>query len=99
MLWKYLLENGWLLFCSFLLLRRFKTLHAFFPSEVCDPVYLETLEEIPLKSHFVWILHRYNFIARCAAGPALGKRMVAGRVVSDSYGAAKQQHTFTVRFS
>jgi hypothetical protein len=86
-------------FVVFSYLARFKTLHAFFPSEVCDPVYLETLEEILLKSHFVWILHRYNFIARCAAGPALGKRMVAGRVVSDSYGAAKQQHTFTVRFS
>jgi hypothetical protein len=26
----------------------------------------------------------------------LGKRLVAGRVVSDSYGATKQQHTFTV---
>ncbi|CAM6055638.1 unnamed protein product [Sphagnum tenellum] len=38
----------------------------------------------------------YDFISRCAAGLALGKRMVAGRVVSDSYGAAKQQHTFTI---
>ncbi len=86
-------------FVVFSYLAWFKTLHAFFPSEVCDPVYLETLEEIPLKSHFVWVLHRYDFVSRSAAGPALGKRMVAGRVVSDSYGAAKQQHTFTVRFS
>lgn len=30
-------------------------------------------------------------------GRVLGKRTVAGRVVKESYGAAKQQHTFTVR--
>ncbi|PON43977.1 SAP domain containing protein [Parasponia andersonii] len=30
-------------------------------------------------------------------GKVLGKRTVAGRVVKESYGAAKQQHTFTVR--
>ncbi|KAM5576476.1 zinc finger CCCH domain-containing protein 62 [Rosa sericea] len=29
-------------------------------------------------------------------GRVLGKRVVAGRVVKESYGAAKQQHTFTV---
>jgi hypothetical protein len=40
--------------------------------------------------------YRYDFVSRSAAGPPLGKRMVAGRVVSDSYGATKQQHTFTV---
>lgn len=30
-------------------------------------------------------------------GKVLGKRTIAGRVVKESYGAAKQQHTFTVR--
>lgn len=30
------------------------------------------------------------------SGKVLGKRTVAGRVVKESYGAAKQQHTFTV---
>lgn len=29
-------------------------------------------------------------------GRPQGKRTVAGRVVKESYGAAKQQHTFTV---
>lgn len=29
-------------------------------------------------------------------GRAQGTRVVAGRVVKESYGAAKQQHTFTV---
>ncbi|CBI29398.3 unnamed protein product, partial [Vitis vinifera] len=30
-------------------------------------------------------------------GKLLGKRTIAGRIVKESYGAAKQQHTFTVR--
>ncbi|KAH9556365.1 hypothetical protein CY35_07G022400 [Sphagnum magellanicum] len=42
------------------------------------------------------VYHSYDFVSRSAAGPPLGKRMVAGRVVSDSYGATKQQHTFTI---
>jgi len=29
-------------------------------------------------------------------GPPIGTRMVAGKIVQESYGAAKQQHTFTV---
>ncbi|GAB2222202.1 hypothetical protein Droror1_Dr00013407 [Drosera rotundifolia] len=29
-------------------------------------------------------------------GPPCGKRTVAGRIVKESYGAAKQQHTFTI---
>ncbi|XP_024363467.1 uncharacterized protein [Physcomitrium patens] len=33
---------------------------------------------------------------RGASGPPLGKRWVAGKVVNESYGAAKQQHTFTI---
>lgn len=38
---------------------------------------------------------RFSKMERC--GSALGMRTVAGRIVMDSYGAAKQQHTFTVR--
>lgn len=30
-------------------------------------------------------------------GEQSGKRTIAGRIVKESYGAAKQQHTFTVR--
>ncbi|KDO39177.1 hypothetical protein CISIN_1g0392731mg, partial [Citrus sinensis] len=30
------------------------------------------------------------------SGPPCGKRIVAGRIVKESYGAAKQQHTFTI---
>lgn len=30
-------------------------------------------------------------------GNIVGKRTVAGRIVKESYGASKQQHTFTVR--
>lgn len=33
------------------------------------------------------------------SGNGFGKRTVAGRIVKESYGAAKQQHTFTVRMS
>ena len=28
----------------------------------------------------------------------MGKRTVAGRIVKESYGASKQQHTFTVSY-
>ncbi|KAL2933068.1 Zinc finger CCCH domain-containing protein 62 [Bienertia sinuspersici] len=38
----------------------------------------------------------YNIASRSAIGPPIGKRVVAGRIVKESYGAAKQQHTFTV---
>ncbi|CAK9232024.1 unnamed protein product [Sphagnum troendelagicum] len=43
------------------------------------------------------VYHSYDFVSRSAAGPPLGKRMVAGCVVSDSYCATKQQHTFTIK--
>lgn len=43
-----------------------------------------------------WFL-RFNIASRSASGPPCGKRIVAGRIVKESYGAAKQQHTFTVR--
>ncbi|CAI0418969.1 unnamed protein product, partial [Linum tenue] len=38
----------------------------------------------------------YNVASRSATGPPCGKRTVAGKIVKESYGAAKQQHTFTV---
>lgn len=39
---------------------------------------------------------RFSIVSRSATGPPCGKRIVAGRIVKESYGAAKQQHTFTV---
>ncbi|CAN1169095.1 Zinc finger CCCH domain-containing protein 62 [Linum perenne] len=38
----------------------------------------------------------YSIVSRSASGPPCGKRIVAGRIVKESYGAAKQQHTFTI---
>ncbi|KAJ4796617.1 Zinc finger CCCH domain-containing protein 62 [Rhynchospora pubera] len=38
----------------------------------------------------------FNIASRSAAGPSLGKRTVAGRIVHESYGESKQQHTFTI---
>ncbi|KAF4379419.1 hypothetical protein G4B88_024867 [Cannabis sativa] len=38
----------------------------------------------------------FNVASRRASGPPCGTRMVAGRIVKESYGAAKQQHTFTI---
>ncbi|KAK3425917.1 hypothetical protein EUGRSUZ_F02474 [Eucalyptus grandis] len=38
----------------------------------------------------------FNIASRSASGPPCGKRIVAGRIVKESYGAAKQQHTFTI---
>ncbi|KAF9622670.1 hypothetical protein IFM89_032591 [Coptis chinensis] len=40
------------------------------------------------------ISNRFDKVTR--NGNLLGKRTIAGRVVKESYGAAKQQHTFTV---
>lgn len=40
------------------------------------------------------ISNRFNKVTR--HGRRLGKRTIAGKVVSESYGAARQQHTFTV---
>ncbi|XP_052300508.1 zinc finger CCCH domain-containing protein 62-like [Citrus sinensis] len=39
---------------------------------------------------------RFNIAACSASGPPCGKRIVAGRIMKESYGAAKQQHTFTI---
>ncbi|XP_068662642.1 zinc finger CCCH domain-containing protein 62-like [Aristolochia californica] len=38
----------------------------------------------------------YSIVSRCATAPPCGKRTIAGRIVKESYGAAKQQHTFTI---
>ncbi|KAK9102394.1 hypothetical protein Sjap_019648 [Stephania japonica] len=38
----------------------------------------------------------YNPASRSSTAPPIGTRMVAGRIVKESYGAAKQQHTFTI---
>jgi hypothetical protein len=43
------------------------------------------------------MIFRYNVAARSSGGPSIGTRIVAGRIIKESYGAAKQQHTFTVR--
>ncbi|XP_050230892.1 zinc finger CCCH domain-containing protein 62-like [Mercurialis annua] len=42
------------------------------------------------------VYEMFNIASRSASGPSLGKRIVVGRIVNDSYGAAKQQHTFTI---
>lgn len=38
----------------------------------------------------------FDIEKRCASGPCLGQRWIAGKVVSENYGDEKQQHTFTV---
>ncbi|KAF8023713.1 hypothetical protein BT93_F1027 [Corymbia citriodora subsp. variegata] len=42
------------------------------------------------------VYEQFNIASRSANGPPCGKRIVAGRIVKESYGAAKQQHTFTL---
>lgn len=42
------------------------------------------------------VFEKYDLASRGGAQTPIGKRTIAGRVVKDSYGAAKQQHTFTV---
>lgn len=46
--------------------------------------------------HSFYIVYRFNIASRSGGGPPCGTRIVAGRIVKESYGAAKQQHTFTV---
>lgn len=38
-----------------------------------------------------------RFDKKTRTGNVVGKRTIAGKIVKESYGAAKQQHTFTVR--
>ncbi|GMI77884.1 hypothetical protein HRI_001457700 [Hibiscus trionum] len=42
------------------------------------------------------VYEMFNLASRSACGPPCGTRTVAGRIVKESYGAAKQQHTFTI---
>ncbi|KAJ9568513.1 hypothetical protein OSB04_004479 [Centaurea solstitialis] len=42
------------------------------------------------------VYEMFNIASRSATGPPCGTRVVAGRIVKESYGAAKQQHTFTI---
>ncbi|XP_060218168.1 zinc finger CCCH domain-containing protein 62-like [Lycium barbarum] len=42
------------------------------------------------------VYEMFNIASRSATGPPCGTRIVAGRIVKESYGAKKQQHTFTV---
>ncbi|KAK1278064.1 Zinc finger CCCH domain-containing protein 62 [Acorus gramineus] len=41
-------------------------------------------------------MFRFDIKTRGGGAKIIGKRTIAGRVVKESYGAAKQQHTFTV---
>ncbi|KAI5422314.1 zinc finger CCCH domain-containing protein 62 [Lathyrus oleraceus] len=42
------------------------------------------------------VYEMFNIASRSGGGPPCGTRIVAGRIVKESYGAAKQQHTFTI---
>ncbi|PWA96675.1 SAP domain-containing protein [Artemisia annua] len=42
------------------------------------------------------VYEMFSVASRSATGPPCGKRVIAGRIVKESYGAAKQQHTFTI---
>ncbi|KAL6137394.1 hypothetical protein ACLB2K_062686 [Fragaria x ananassa] len=42
------------------------------------------------------VYEMFDIASRSGRGPPCGTRTVAGRIVKESYGAAKQQHTFTI---
>ncbi|KAH6790055.1 SAP domain-containing protein [Perilla frutescens var. frutescens] len=42
------------------------------------------------------VYEEFSIISRSASGGPCGTRIVAGRILKESYGAAKQQHTFTI---
>ncbi|KAG4124753.1 hypothetical protein ERO13_D10G058200v2 [Gossypium hirsutum] len=42
------------------------------------------------------VYEMFNMAPRRASGPPCGTRIVVGRIVKESYGSAKQQHTFTI---
>ncbi|XP_019193018.1 PREDICTED: zinc finger CCCH domain-containing protein 62-like isoform X2 [Ipomoea nil] len=42
------------------------------------------------------VYEMFNIASRSASAPSCGTRVVAGRIVKESYGMAKQQHTFTI---
>lgn len=56
----------------------------------------KSLLELYAKFYTWFCCGRFDIVSRRAHGPTLGMRWVAGRVVNESYGAGKQQHTFTV---
>ncbi|KAL5579615.1 hypothetical protein UlMin_012057, partial [Ulmus minor] len=49
--------------------------------------------DIVLFEHNVYVL--FNIASPSASGPPCGTRIIACRIVKESYGASKQQHTFT----
>ncbi|XP_038899462.1 zinc finger CCCH domain-containing protein 62-like [Benincasa hispida] len=42
------------------------------------------------------VYEMYNIASRSSIGPSRGTRTVVGRIVKESYGSSKQQHTFTI---
>ncbi|KAG0451683.1 hypothetical protein HPP92_026039 [Vanilla planifolia] len=42
------------------------------------------------------VYEMFSIASRSATGPSCGTRTIAGRIVKESYGVAKQQHTFTI---
>ncbi|XP_057770871.1 zinc finger CCCH domain-containing protein 62 [Salvia miltiorrhiza] len=42
------------------------------------------------------VYEEFSIVSRSATAGPLGTRIVAGRILKESYGAAKQQHTFTI---
>lgn len=42
------------------------------------------------------VFEKFDKVTRGGGANVIGKRTIAGRIVKESYGAAKQQHTFTV---
>ncbi|TYJ13588.1 hypothetical protein E1A91_A10G061900v1 [Gossypium mustelinum] len=42
------------------------------------------------------VYEMFNIASQSASGPPCGTRIVVGRIVKESYGSAKQQHTFTI---
>ncbi|EPS62410.1 hypothetical protein M569_12381 [Genlisea aurea] len=42
------------------------------------------------------VYEAFNVAYRGASAPSCGRRVTAGRIVKDSYGSEKQQHTFTI---
>lgn len=80
---------GEILFCS---LRKFmKSTQTTYSSTTI--LVLDILDYTSTSCSLLFI--RFDKVTR--HGGLIGKRTVAGRVVKESYGASKQQHTFTVR--
>lgn len=68
---------------------------------ICAATLYSTSRTNCYRVHWYSILNlflfcRFDIASRSGRGPPCGTRIVAGRIVKESYGAAKQQHTFTV---